>query len=291
MAKNKEEIVESGGGADVIEEPTPDQKSSPTIKTVGESKPKLIEVPSMGASPLTKESIIHRDYTAGAEDLEFEETKEKAASPEAEVAQEPISDKGSTEEYDVEGADGARVDPMEFEEEKEEEAEKEEKAEETGTDPEEHPIPDKTAKEGAKKTAEWIMDMYCSVYPELLYQVTKMDEDEMNIAEDAGEVVGGATGKVTEINDRNRKQLDVDDDSRRMIEKPLVETLIVYKLKLSPPIMLALAAAFVCIMMFITSRSIAKSNERIVAKLIEEGKKRPQPPATITVDATEETPT
>lgn len=276
MAKKKE-TVEAEGGADVLEKEQP-EKSTPTIDSVGQSKPKLIEVPNMGASPLTKESIIHRDYATGAEDLEFEETKEaKSDTPDSKVSQEPISDTGSGE-YDVSGGDGARVDPMEFEEEKAEEAEVVEESADVQT------VPDKAAKEGAKKTAEWIMDMYCSVYPELLHRVTKMDEDEISVAEDSGEVVNGATERVTEINEKNRKQLDVDEDFRRMIEKPLAETLTIYGLKISPPIMLILALAFVCIIMFVTSRSIAKSNERIIAKLIEEGKNKT--PATITVDTT-----
>ncbi len=288
MSKNKE----SGDiGEDVITEEVPKEKSTPTIETVEKSKPKLIEVPKMKSSPLTDSPIIVRDYAAGAEDVEFEETKSdaKSDSPEAEVAQEPISDIGSGGDagYEVGGeGSGSRVDPMEFEAEKEAEPEEVEAIEENA---DVQPVPDKTAKEGARKTAEWLMDMYCSVYPELLHRVTKMDEDEISVAEDSGEVVKGATDKVIEINEKNRKQLDVDQDFRRMIEKPLVETLTIYGLKISPPIMLILALAFVCIVMFITSRSISKSNERIIAKLIDDGKAKKEPEP-ITVDATEETP-
>ena len=185
-------------------------------------KVEILEVPSVASSPLLQEPVIERAYSkkigVSADDVT------DGSTPESGVDGTPPPAAEETNYNDIaDAAEKGSVPPIEISSESHTEPDGDGEGE-TGGDPEVGgqgvEVPDSIAKTKARSTANFFLDMYASIIPELFHNISSIDESDINIREKKGEVLPGSTEVVKETNLNNREHLNMSDDQKKMIRKP-----------------------------------------------------------------------
>ena len=285
--KNKEEISD----AEIVEETTVKEtpveetpieeatiekaptKKEPKVSSKPKSKITKIEIPKLDASPLNRSPLIKRPYASKGFSAEPESVDPLASEESTEPLN--IEDNGDMpsqlkEAGSTDGSDGFiednsdRVEPFVIKpasDEEDEEEELENVDEGQTVDPE-------VAKEGAKQTATFLLNGFKFLAPEIAHNYSKIDEEEVSVAEAKTEMIRGSYERVKQINISNKEQFSIDPALIKMAEKPLIDTLTVAGLNVSPPVMLLIAVMVICVTMFMTAYTVKKSNESALAQMI-----------------------
>lgn len=130
-------------------------------------------------------------------------------------------------------------------------------------------MPDEEAKESAEMIAELVLDLYQNELPKLLHKTSKIPVQNIQVAEALGRVGQGTTQLIEDLNKRNKEQLKVPNEHRKMIKKPLVKVLTARGISVSPEAGLIIALIISAMSLFMSWREIKTQNDNLINSILE----------------------
>lgn len=255
---NEEEVSKSNENIEDL------KQLEETTSSSGSSK-----APSLGDSPLLRDSVIEKDYASTTAATNPTGT---AAEPQRQQAQPPPPQSKpkieGTEFHEPVYAIPEDDVPSPQYKQPEMATEYPEGNTDIDTSNDTVEIPQQVSNESAKSLADTIASTYRDVIPELIFWKTSINEKEVKKLVDTGQLFDQAYQDVKEHNkstfDKLKKRASED---ARMLKKPLARLFEVKNVKASPMAELGIVLAAIVILNFVMIKEISRGNKDINEKL------------------------
>lgn len=129
-------------------------------------------------------------------------------------------------------------------------------------------IPDKAAKQASDDFADFLLQAYKRIVPDVAHNLSKINEKEIRKLENDGDLQHGALDDVKLANKYNRELLtNQAKEDANFIKKPLTKLLAIKQIDAPPHIQLLIAVVIVMVGYFFLVKTLKSQNEELIEKL------------------------